>query len=420
MLRDLAQTLQFARIGSNSVASIQRTIARWENGTSTPDDRYQVLLAHAFARTPTGDVSLGPGSDFAVLLNAFEEAGTARQTLDELTAAVAAVGTDMGLAAFLSEPLRADIARALADGSTMELDILDRLGDASAAVNRQIGTVPFVRLHLAQAAIVEVCRRLLGRHAHTPIRARMVEVAGVTLSLAARLAFENHDDAAALALYDEATSLPFEAGQEHRRALIRTSQTMVVYYATGDLERANAIANAAVQEARRGASVVVRARCHALQAEMAARSGKERHARTALHLAWHDLDLDTTSDPAVDSFTPGHLQGFVGVCGIFIGEAEKAEQQLASSAAALTGFRDAVQRGIVLADRALAVLRTGAPGAAEATAGLLHECVDLTAATRARVPAQRLRQTRLALRPWRTDTFVADLDDHIHTALVGL
>ncbi|GAB2837563.1 hypothetical protein GCM10022221_41190 [Actinocorallia aurea] len=49
-----------------------------------------------------------------------------------------------------------------------------------------------------------------------------------------------------------------------------------------------------------------------------------------------------------------------------------------------------------------------------------HECVDLVAAARGRVPAQRLRQARFGLRPWRTEPFVADLDDHIHTSLIGL
>ncbi|MFC7732779.1 hypothetical protein [Actinomadura keratinilytica] len=50
----------------------------------------------------------------------------------------------------------------------------------------------------------------------------------------------------------------------------------------------------------------------------------------------------------------------------------------------------------------------------------MHECIELAAATRGRVPAWRLRQARQELRPWRSEPFVAELDDHIHTALVGL
>jgi hypothetical protein len=50
---------------------------------------------------------------------------------------------------------------------------------------------------------------------------------------------------------------------------------------------------------------------------------------------------------------------------------------------------------------------------------LLHECVDLTASTRGRVPAQRIREARLALSLWRNERFVAELDDHMHSALIA-
>jgi hypothetical protein len=49
----------------------------------------------------------------------------------------------------------------------------------------------------------------------------------------------------------------------------------------------------------------------------------------------------------------------------------------------------------------------------------LHECVDLTASTRGRVPAQRVREARLALSPWRNERFVAEFDDHLHNALIA-
>jgi hypothetical protein len=155
---------------------------------------------------------------------------------------------------------------------------------------------------------------------------------------------------------------------------------------------------------------------------MAARSkpAQHRHAQAALHLAWHDLDADTTDDPMAGVFSRGRLRGFEGVCAIFLGQAESAERQLAAASQTLTHSRHNVQRAIVLTDRALARLHTNQAGAAEAAAEQLHECVDLTAATRGRVPAQRLRQARLELRPWRSEPFVTDLDDHIHTALIGI
>lgn len=424
VLRGLARGLHFARIASTTLASIRRTVARWESGETTPGEQYQVLLAHAYARTSTGAVVLGPGSDFAELLNALAHFGIPAARLDEISTLIAAIATDSGmnLLAFLGAPLRDELAAALAEPDGVDIGVLDDLAAVSDRVNQQIGSVPFVRLHLAQTAVVDACRHLLGGHQAEPVRRRLQEAASSAFTLAARLAFETHDDPAALALYEQAVATTRTLPDRWRRAAIRTSQTMVVYYATGSLDQARNIANAAVRDARQGDSVLMRARAHALQAEMAARGDPPltRHAHAALHLAWHDLDRDTSGDPAAGAFSRSRLRGFEGICGIFLGDAETAESQLAQSVASLTRPREAVQRAIVLSDQALARLRTGAPGAPEAAAEQLHTCIDLTAATRARVPAQRIRQTRLELKPWRHEPFMADLDDHIHTAFVGL
>lgn len=330
-----------------------------------------------------------------------------------VTASVTSSGR---LLAFLNPPLRGMLTTALADPATLDLAVVDALGAASAAVDKQIGAVPFVRLHLAQAAIVEACRHLLTGTVPAPVVGPLRRVAAAAFALAARLAFETHDDGAALALYRNAVRVADPAVPE-RRALIRTSQTMVTYYATGDIAAALRIVDDAVADARRGDSTLMRARAHALQAEIAARGEPpaERHARTALHLAHHDVDRDTSDDPMPRAFSVARLHGFIGVCGIFLGEADDAERQLSAAAAGLTRPRESVQRAIVLTDRALARLRTGQPGGPETAVDDLHECVTMTAATRGRVPAQRLRTTRLALRPWRGEPFVAELDDHIHT-----
>lgn len=420
-LRVLARTLRITRIAVIQPSSIRRSIARWESGANVPDEQYRLLLGHAYARTSMGTVALGPGSDFGALLDALAHLGVPEEQLTDLASTVTAATTSAGmnLLAFVSGPLRLDLAAALTRPEKVDLELLAGLEAASDTVDAQIGTVPFARLHLAQAVIVDVCRYLLQTDQPAPVQAKLRAVTARAYALAARLAFETHDDATALALYDEAVTAAGEMALS-RRALIRSSQTMVAYYATGDIERARRIADALVQDARRGDSILMRARAHALQAEMAARSGQHRHARAALHLAWHDLDADTTDDPMDGVFSRGRLRGFEGICGIFLGQAETAERQLTASAQALTGSRHTVQRAIVLTDRALACLNASGAGAPEAAAEQLHECVDLTAATRGRVPGQRLRQARLELRPWRGEPFVADLDDHIHTALIGI
>lgn len=390
-----------------SLARSRRTIARWEAASSVPDEQYQLLLATAYARTPLGTVALGPGSDFAELLAALMRMGVSPEQIAELQTTVGAAVADagMGMLTFLGE----ELAAAVSAPESVELDVVERLGAASDAVNAQIGGVPFVRLHVAQAAIVDARRRLLSSAQPDAVRERLHQVAAEVYALAARLAFETHDDAAALALYDEAVDAIGDADLS-RRALVRSSQTMVAYYVTGDVDRARRIIDSAVLDARRGESVLMRARAHALQAEMAARGDapQRRKAQAALHLAWHDLDGDADGDPMRGVFSRGRLRGFEGICGIFLGEAAAAEAQLGRSAASLTSTRERVQRAIVINDQALAMVRTGA---AEAAAERLHACVDLTAAVRGRVPAQRLRQTRLELRLWRREAFVAELED---------
>ncbi|MEU5028474.1 hypothetical protein [Streptomyces milbemycinicus] len=154
----------------------------------------------------------------------------------------------------------------------------------------------------------------------------------------------------------------------------------------------------------------MRARAHALQAEVAARAGSERHARTALSLAWYDLDRNVEGDPAPTSFSSDHLRGFDGLCELYAGDAAVAHDFFADSVAALSAPRERVQRTIVSTDQALACIRLDAP---EQAADLLHNCIDSAVSTGGRVPALRLRQAREELRPWRREDFVADLDDHL-------
>ena len=235
-------------------------------------------------------------------------------------------------------------------------------------------------------------------------------------TLAARLAFESYDDASSAHYYTEALAAAGRLRDSWYRAAVRTSQAMVTLYATGNLLEAQAIADAAVSDARKGHSARIRSRALALQAEMTARAANIHRAFAALHNAWHELDHTSDSDTAPDAFDAGRLQGFEGVCQLYAGDPAKAERQFADSAATLTRPRDVVQRGIVHTDQAKARILLAAP---EAATALLHECIDLSTRTRGRVADLRIREARLALTPWRGERFVAELDDHIHTASIA-
>jgi hypothetical protein len=84
--------------------------------------------------------------------------------------------------------------------------------------------------------------------------------------------------------------------------------------------------------------------------------------------------------------------------------------------ATLKAPRDQVQRGIIGTDLAIARLRAGDVRSATT---LLHDCVDMSAAIGGRVAAQRSARARRELTPWRTESFVAELDDHLYDTFLA-
>ncbi|QDQ16297.1 hypothetical protein FH965_13345 [Streptomyces spectabilis] len=264
------------------------------------------------------------------------------------------------------------------------------------------------------APVIEATRRLLAGPAPAPLLPQLRDVVVTATALGGRLAFETRDDAASRALYGEATR---EAGlleQPWRQAGVHMSHALVTLYSTNGLDGARRLVDRAVRAARSGESTLTRARAHALQAELEARSGRRRQSQSALGLAWYDIEADQTDDPAPTSFSPGHLRGFEGVCDLYVGDPSDAHDRFARSVETLSAPREQVQRAIVTTDQALARIRLGEPRDA---VRLLHRCVAAASATGGRVPALRLRQARRELRPWRREGWVSDLDDHLMDAL---
>ncbi|MBC2903129.1 hypothetical protein [Streptomyces cupreus] len=399
-----------------AVASVQRSVARWEATRPTmPDERYQLLLAHLYARTPAGGIALGSGSDFAEYLNTLGLLGESERRTAELRSVILRTATDTGggMLALLAPGVHASLAEALADPSRAGQDTITGLATVVVDVNAEVGSLPMVRLQLLLAPAVEASRRLLAGPVPEPLALQLRKVAVAASTLAGRLAFETRDDAASRALYAEATQEAGQLPESWRQASVHMSHALTTLYSQG-VEDARLLVDQAVRTARTGESSLVRARAHALQAELAARAGQERQAQAALGLAWYDMESDHADDPAPTTFSPGHLRGFEGVCELYVGDADQAHDRFARSAATLSAPREQVQRAIVTTDQALARIRLGEPRAA---ADLLHECVGAASSTGGRVPALRLRQARQELRPWRREDWVADLDDHLMDVL---
>lgn len=416
VLRDTARRHRMPTVANSPLSTIKRTIARWENDAVRPGERYQFLLAHVFAEYE-GSTLLGPGSDFDQLMNVFANFGIKPERIAELRDVTAASLTrgGNGLLAYLSPDLSARLTRALRDPSHADVDLAAQLATTVADLNSRVGVVPFVRLQVGLVPITEACRTLLAAKLPAKVGQRLFVVATTAYTLAARIAFETHDYASSTDYYSEALKAAGHLPDLWHRAAVRTSQAMVTLYATRNVPKARAIADEAVRDAREGSSARIRSRALALQAEMAARASNTRQAFTALHDAWHEIDRATDTDAARGGFDAGRLHGFEGLCHLYAGDAATAERQFADSAKTLERPRDAVQRGIVRTDQAKARITLDAP---EAAAQLLHECIDLSASTRGRVPALRIREARLALSPWRGERFVAELDEHMHTSLV--
>ncbi|MFB6991307.1 hypothetical protein ACFC0C_26505 [Streptomyces sp. NPDC056178] len=276
-----------------------------------------------------------------------------------------------------------------------------------------MGAVPMVRLQLLLAPVVEACRQLQAGALPEPVVGHVRAVAVAAFTLAGRLTFEARDDDASRSLYAAATTQAGQLGDPWRRASVHMSHALVTLYSLNDLADARLFVDQAVRTARTGDSTRVRARAHALQAEVAARAGLERQAQAALGLAWYDIEDQDDGAPSGSSFSSGHLRGFEGVCEPYVGDPARAHDRFAA-AAALVAPREQVQRAIVTTDQALARIRMGDPRAAS---DLLHECMLAAATTGGRVPAIRLRRARTELRPWRREDFVADLDDHLMDVL---
>ncbi|WP_156993130.1 hypothetical protein [Pseudonocardia acaciae] len=298
----------------------------------------------------------------------------------------------------------------------MDQGVIVELQQAVTEVNRDVGTQPFVRLQLRLAPVVESCRRLTGA-TETPksLHSDLCILASDAFVLAGRLAFETHDDSASALLYQAATEAADTLNDSWHLAAVHASHAMVAHYATGIPSAARRIAQEAVRAAESGSSIRIRARALAVQAELSARTGRHREADIGLLRARKTIDRNTAGDPT-DEFGSDRLDGFEGVCQLHTDRPGTASEHIERCIRGLQSPRSTIQLGINTADLAMARQRLGDPRAATE---LLHKSVDIVASTGGRVPAQRIRQARLELRQWRAESFVADLDDHIHDALLG-
>jgi len=150
-IKDMARRLGIGRLVEASVPSIRRTIARWESEATTatvPDERYQWVLTHLFARRDE-QFNLGSSSDFLRLLSAFASMGVPPARIAELQDAVIFWVERQG-----HTPLAQLEHLALDEATLAEITL------SFTTVNGRVGRVPFVRSQLALAPFLNALRRI--------------------------------------------------------------------------------------------------------------------------------------------------------------------------------------------------------------------------------------------------------------------
>ncbi|MDQ7904687.1 hypothetical protein RB614_09155 [Phytohabitans sp. ZYX-F-186] len=393
----MAKRLSIDATANTALASIRRTIARWESGSSTiPDARYQWILAHVYAERGQ-EVQTGPGSDFLALLSAFQQMGVAPDRVAELHTTVLAWAEG-----------RHPAASRLDDGDLAEMT------RTLNGITQQIGKIPFVRSQIALAPLIDSLRHAKQTNTDLPPDGRTL--AARTYAAAARLAFELRDDELSKRYYDKALSHAQRVPSQSLVASIGTSLAMVTMHRDDDFATAERIINTTIKAALAGPSMTTRARAFAIQSEIAARRKLVRPAAAALQLAEQYTEKASPDDPSGRPFDDARLAGFTGLYNLLTGSTTSAIDHLNRARYGIPESIDPIQLSIIVADLAKTHLVCSRPEPDLAVSSL-RECVTLVGKSRSRVAAGRIRHVRWLLRRWNGHQSVADLDDHIYATL---
>jgi len=424
-LKHLAERLGVQRVADAAVPSIKRSIERWEAGTSRPDERYWLLLAHVYA-IRDDKVDLGPGSDLDRLLDALALMGVPQRDRDGLRDLVvrATMAGSHAFLAFVTPELQGRLAWALEHPDRLDAKAVEQLQRAVDGLRHQRErSVAMVRLLLALAPLVTALQQLRKGSQPDQVHRALCVVAVQAFTFAGSLSFDLGDPESIRGFYDQADDAAAMLDDGWLAAFSSSSRSMIALHGARDVGAALALADRACGQAAHGSSRIVRARAHAILAEMFAAAGDPRRSERELGLARFHVDGVTGDDPAIGYFTESrhggvdgmraHVEGFEGACRIRLGRWKQAESALERAAAGLPVSGADRQRSIILADSALTSLQLGDPGAA---ADLLGESIGLVAKVGGAVPTRRIHQVHGRFDSAKHQPLVRTLDERLHAA----
>jgi transcriptional regulator with XRE-family HTH domain len=418
LLKQSAGRFGFHHIAGTKTRSVVREIQRWEAGEHAPDERYQLLLAHAYA-TRDGSATIEPGSDLDRLIAALAAMGVPldRRTFLQATAIAAATAGSGAFLSLLTPELQERTAQALAHPDRVDLETVQRLRQAVGELQQQSeGAMPYHRLASALGPHVEVAKRLLLGMQPDPIRQELVTVGVLAFNLAGRVAFNLRDYASAKQYGDDAEEVAKELNDGWMRRWWLARRARLARFDYQDVDEALSYATLSCRNPDSSSGLVL-FWTHCVLAEMTSLQGDERSARKALDLARFHADGVSTEDPASFLFPEARFGGIHAKIGAYEGTCYLREGSLEEAEGALWNVVDTVPDGIPgqkafsLADLALVYVRQRELERACAT---LMDAISMTERSGGKPPRQRIYLVRRELHPWRDESFVRAVDDRLY------
>jgi tetratricopeptide (TPR) repeat protein len=398
---------------------IVRAIQHWEAGDVLPSDEYSVLAVIAFALPEElNDGTLTPGSDLDQLMAAYQEMG---YTMDRRrfilgAAALAVAGRDAFAGWNMDSAERLDYA--LRHPRSADIAVVTHLRERVRDLNARYDQAPSTSLlpaagqHLSQVAYL----RQHARDGHVQRGLCAIEAQSATLM--GQLvwdASQRRDHATSNAYYDQAARAANHIGDQTAEAYALLRKSFVALYGVKDPRQGLVLAQQAATLAANGTS-------HALEGlgllhvgEAFAMVGERRDCEKAIEAAESRFGRVEPTDPAYHIFSPDQLGRMTGSCYLYLGDAEKAQPILESTARSLRDRQKS--RAIVLGNLALAHIRQGN---LDEAAAVLRQAIDLVERTRGGGALNVLFTAGREFRPWQHEPIVEDVRDRLLTLIAAV
>jgi transcriptional regulator with XRE-family HTH domain len=312
LVRELGRTAR--RLGEDEIGATASMVSRWENGKSSPGERYQRLLQRTFTD------SLGLADD------SWEDDMHRRAFLtNAAVAGLALLGVAPGdepwqrLGAALRRPQRTD---------SRTVDDLEAVTVSFQELYQRVS--PYAVLAPARSHLATLTQLLEAGGHSDGTRRRLASLAGETAILMGWLTADDGEHATAQGYYQAALDAAREAGDSALGAYaVGSASTLPAFRASPD-HTLYLLAEGRYGFRAAHATPSTRAWLAALEADAHAKAGREAEARRALDRAAQALDGAMAQDarPRVQFFDAVRLAGERGVISVRLGAADEGRRAL--------------------------------------------------------------------------------------------